>query len=378
MIGSEAKPVLKRKKILLLGAGHAHIQVLHQLASMDRSCFDLTLISDQMHSSYSGMIPSYLAGRYDQKQLQFDLQKICDRFNYTFSQGEVITVDALNNKVQVSNGAEYQYDICSINIGIKPQGIPIDLASNSEPNVIYLKPISELITQWNRIIQDNFQPASLTIIGGGAAAFEIAVACRLRFNSLKVHVRLITGHSKLLSIESPRAQKLARQSLLRLNIQVIEGVRVEKIENKNIVLSNGDILERQFCLIATSAEAPQLFRKSQLPASESGFVRVDQNLNVIGYKNLFAAGDCCEVLSHHLPKAGVYAVREGPILTKNIAALLEGSSQLTAFMPQPSFLKILITGNNQALLMYKNFSVYGWLPWRLKDYIDRNFMARFQ
>lgn len=368
--------MIEKKKILLLGAGHAHIQILHLLAHVDRSLFELTLISNHMYSSYSGMIPGYLAGQYEKSELQFDLQKICDRYDYTFVLGEAILLQASENNLQISDGTIHKYDICSINIGIKPKNIPC--ADNSQTGLIYLKPISELLSIWDQILASHLKPSRLTIIGGGAAAFEIAVACRLRFSDLNIQVQIISGKNKLLHEENKRTQNQARQSLKKLHVEIIEGVHVEKILPDQLLLSDGRLLPRQLCLVGTSAEAPQIFRDSQLPINLSGFIQVDEYLNVIGLRNIFATGDCSHFTVQPLPKAGVYAVREGPILAKNIISLLENKKNLVAYIPQPHFLKILVSGKDQAIATYKNLTFHGWLAWRLKKFIDKTFMSKFQ
>lgn len=367
---------MQKKRILLLGAGHANIQVLHQLAKVDRSLFELTLVSDRALSSYSGMIPSFLAGDYQQSQLQFDLNNICNRFNFSFVEDEVLLIKPAENQVRVANGAIHQYDICSVNIGIKPKGILTD--PSVQTDIFYLKPISDLILKWHQIITKIQKPTDVTIIGGGAAAFEIAIACRRHFEDFNIKIKIITGNSKLLSNENDLARAHALRCLDRLNIAVIEGQRVEKIEAKHVVLSDGRLLPRQICFVSTSAEAPAVFKNSNLPVNEFGFIKVDQNLKVLGSKNIFAAGDCSEFTPRSLPKAGVYAVREGPVLFKNIISLVKNDTKLVAYSPQRNFLKIYVSGRKQAIASYKNFCIQGRLAWQLKDYIDKTFMKRFQ
>lgn len=367
---------MAKKHILLLGAGHTNIQVLHLLAVIDRSIFDLTLVSDHEYSSYSGMIPTYMAGFYKQSQLQFNLKEICQKYNYRFIQGEVVEISAESNTVLLSNGPRLDYDICSINIGIKPQVIPTDAESRS--GIIYLKPISNLIHQWNQIISHPTDSLRFAIIGGGAAAFEIAIACRRHFSNLNHKVVMITGSSKLLSSEIPLVQKYARDCLRKMGIDLIEGLRVEKINSDHFILSDGKEILRQIVLLATTASAPSIFKKSNLPISAAGFIQVDQHLNVCGIKNLFASGDCCEFTSYPLPKAGVFAVREAPIVFKNILTILNNETTLLSYIPQTQFLKILVSGNHQAIATYGKFAFKGWLAWLLKDYIDRRFMKRFQ
>ena len=159
---------------------------------------------------------------------------------------------------------------------------------------------------------------------------------------------------------------------------MIENSRVAKIDSHHLVLDDGRILPRQICFVATSAQAPKLFKESELPINKSGFLKVNDQLFVVGYSNLFAAGDCCEFNNLSLPKAGVFAVRQGPIVFKNVLNLIDGKNQLFVYKPQKNFLTILVSGNGTAIASYRHFSFQGKLAWKLKDFIDRRFMAHFQ
>ncbi len=368
------------KKIVLVGAGHASIQLLKSLGTIKNRDFNLTLISDVELSPYSGMIPSFMAGVYEFKDLHFDLQKICNKYQFNFIHNAVSKIDSDKKVIETENGQIFSYDIAVINIGIKPAKIETLENTQHDDNIIYLKPISRLLSHWQKVqtLSVNSAVPNLTIIGGGAAAFEIAVACRRHFKDFKIPIKIITGKHRLLNNQNKSTQLLAMQCLQQLKIELIENRRVLKINSKSILLDDSSELARQICLIATSADAPKLFRDSNLPVDKDGFILVDRNLNVVGYKNLFAAGDCCDFIPRSLPKAGVFAVREGPAIFKNILNLLAGNNKLTVFKPQRNFLTIMVSGKNEAIASYRNFSFRGNLSWKLKDYIDRRFMTRFQ
>lgn len=53
-------------------------------------------------------------------------------------------------------------------------------------------------------------------------------------------------------------------------------------------------------------------------ADEAGFVRIDECLRAEGWDNVFAVGDVATSAIHPRPKAGVYAVRQGPPLAANL------------------------------------------------------------
>ncbi|MBC7740959.1 MAG: FAD-dependent oxidoreductase [Bdellovibrionaceae bacterium] len=365
----------KPKSILLLGGGHAHIQVLHALAKFKGPATKLTLVSDVIEAPYSGMIPSYLADIYNREQLQFNLKEICIRYGFNFIHDSAVQINASENNVHLASGQIISYDFCSINIGIEPQSI---MTGPTDEDLIYLKPISQLLQHWDRI--KNKSAASIThiaVIGGGAAAFEIAVACRRHFKNPHCRIQIITGVRGLLAGENARIQRWALASLKYLQVEIISERKVSQVKDSYLILNDGQKIKKQICLVATSAKAPPLLRNSNLPVNENGFVIVERDLRVTGFKNIFAVGDCSEFSAQPLPKAGVFAVREGPVLIANLKKLLVNSPRLKDYKPQSRFLKIMVSGENIALASYGRWSAKGKLAWILKDIIDRRFMKRF-
>jgi selenide,water dikinase len=105
---------------------------------------------------------------------------------------------------------------------------------------------------------------------------------------------------------------------------------------------------------------------------------VRDTLEVEGCEALFAVGDCATLVSHPwVPKAGVYAVRQGPCLDANLRAALLGRP-LRSYRPQRRFLALMNLGERRALGTKWGVVMTGRSVWRLKDWIDRRFMRRFQ
>ena len=139
--------------LVLLGGGHANIQVLKMLAMNPIGGLRITLISDQTHSPYSGMIPGYLAGYYSYEECHFDLRRICEELGQRFIKAKIIGIDPQRKKIRLENRAEVGYDCASINVGIAPQSIE-NSSDEAALKLIPLKPISRFIAHWDRLIAD--------------------------------------------------------------------------------------------------------------------------------------------------------------------------------------------------------------------------------
>jgi NADH dehydrogenase FAD-containing subunit len=133
-------------------------------------------------------------------------------------------------------------------------------------------------------------------------------------------------------------------------------------------------------LWATGAEAhawqrdPE--RRGGLAVSKRGFIRIDPMLRSVSHPRVYAVGDCAEWASP-LPKAGVYAVRMGPVLEHNLRAAL-GQGSARPYVPQHRFLALLATGDGHAIASRGRFGASGRWVWHWKDHIDRSFLRRFQ
>jgi len=132
----------------------------------------------------------------------------------------------------------------------------------------------------------------------------------------------------------------------------------------------GDLL-----LWATGAEAHPWQRDSGLAVSARGFICVDRCLRSVSHPQVHAAGDCAE-WEEALPKAGVYAVRMGPVLSRNLRAAL-GACAPVEYRPQHRFLALLATADGAAIASWGRWSVRGRWVWHWKDRIDRSFVRRF-
>ncbi|HRH85461.1 MAG TPA: hypothetical protein PLO41_01320, partial [Rubrivivax sp.] len=122
-------------------------------------------------------------------------------------------------------------------------------------------------------------------------------------------------------------------------------------------------------------------RRGVLAVDDRGFVRIDGQLRSVSHPQVFASGDCASWPGHALPKAGVHAVRMGPVLAGNLRAALLGPADAgapKAHRPQRHFLALLATGDGRAIASRGPFGAEGAWAWRWKDRIDRRFLRQFE
>lgn len=389
-MNNNATPIVS--DLVLLGGGHANIQVLKMLAMNPIGGLRITLISDQTHSPYSGMIPGYLAGYYSYEDCHFDLRRICEELGQRFIKAKIIGIDPQRKKIQLENRPEVSYDCASINVGIEPKSI-----ENSSPEaalkLIPLKPISRFIAHWDRLIADlnayqGSDTLQIAVVGAGASGVEISIILKMLINQHQwnAEVSLIHRHEFLVSAKDHSAQKKLSNTLKNLDINVFKNTQALKEQEKGLVLKDeqGRLQTKDFfrVLTATQAAAPQWFKHAGLPVNPDGFLKVTEKLLVENETALFAAGDCIHFSPSPLKKAGVYAVRQGMLLEHNIRAFFTGKSALKTFHPKKNVLSLITIGERQALVNQDSASILRWmwpsLLWTVKDGIDRRFMKRFQ
>jgi selenide,water dikinase len=223
------------------------------------------------------------------------------------------------------------------------------------------------------------------VVGGGAAGVELALALQARLradlarqNAAARAVRTtLVASSGLLPTLAPRARRLAAAALARAGIDVLAGRRVVAVGADHVDLDDGVRMPADFAVISTTARAPAWLATLGLPVSQDGALVVGPTLQCEGEPRVFAAGDCAYMAHAPREKAGVFAVRQGPILAANLAADLRGE-RLQPFVPQERFLVLLSTADGRAIAARGSLAYEGRAAWWLKDRIDRRFMARFR
>lgn len=360
------------RQLVLLGGGHAHVHVLEALANAPIPDVAVTLITPYARQIYSGMLPGWIAGHYDIDACAIDLERLSARAGCPLRLTRAVELDPDAGIVECADGATVAFDWLSIDVGPVTATGRIDGAAE---HALAVRPIEDFIggiEHLQPLLADN--PARpIAIIGAGAAGVELAFALRHRHPCAPI--TLIGSAPLPLDGLPTRLQRYTRRLFDRRRIDWCGDTRAQAITPDGVNLDNGDTVRASHVLQVTGAAAPEWPARAGLAVDAGGFIRVNACLQSVSHPNVFAAGD---VAAYHAPrpKSGVFAVRAGPPLARNLRRALSGQA-LEPWAPQQRALYLISTGDHHAMGAWGPLSGWGDWMWRWKDRIDRAFMARF-
>ncbi len=359
------------KRLVLIGAGHAHAQVLKDWITRPVPGTELVVVSPTALAPYSGMVPGWLAGTYRFDEICIDFAALASAAGARLVIDELAAMEPNRRRVQLRSGTSFDYDVLSLNVG---STLSPPAPAQGGARVLSLRPLAGLRKAWDALLADpgiteTDTPLQVTAVGGGAAGVEAVLAAVVRLRSLRpsrpINATLLTRGDALLPGMAPAAGRLARAALAAAGVTTQLGTTYN-----DSVAASCNLL-----LWATGADAHAWQRDCGLAVGPTGFIRVDERLRSVSHPQVHAVGDCAE-WAEPLPKAGVYAVRMGPVLSRNLRAAL-GAGEAVAYRPQHRFLALLATADGSAIASWGRWSLRGRWVWRWKDRIDRGFLRRF-
>jgi len=375
---------LPKRTVVLLGIGHTNAHVLRMWRMKPIDDAQLICISNTWTATYSGMLPGVLADQYPVERMEIDLVRLCASAGARLIVGNVTGLDLSNQRIQFQDRPELPYDALSIGIGSVPTMTGVEVQGEDallpiKPMQTFLPRLQNKLDQLDQIRGDD--PVRIAIVGSGAGGTEFALCLPSRlkkwFGDRPFEISLVNSQPQLVSGGLPKASKLVEQELAHRGVRIVTGQRVRQADATGITLANDQRLDVDVTIWATGAAAPQLLSQLGLPTDDRGFLLTQDDLRVVGDHPIFAVGDTGTNKTNPTLKAGVFAVRQGPVLWRNIARILKGQP-LDDYKPQRNFLTLLNLGDGRAIAQYKGKVAMGRWCWWLKDYIDGKFMDKYQ
>lgn len=359
------------KNIVLLGGGHAHALVLVKMIKTPFQGCKIIMVSPQYKVPYTGMLPGYTAGHYSKSEIYMDLKSLSKKASVIFKKTKAIALDPNAQILTLENGERINYDVLSIDIGIHAHDLNI---KGLKEYGVAVKPLENFALVWEKFCKRPPRVPHVTVIGGGIAAIEMILSMHHAFRNNPLNCRIVC-RNKLLSRSSLPLKKYLKKQLSLKNIAWIDDHSVKEVTSESVVLDNDTVLHSDLTLSAIGAKPYAWLENTSLPLYR-GFIVVNAFLQSPAFPNVFGVGDCIHFSPQPLDKAGVYAVKQAPILYYNLQAFINETA-LKTFSPQKHYLKLISTGEKFACAEKFSFCFASSFLWHLKNYIDRRFMKKF-
>jgi selenide,water dikinase len=363
------------RDLVLIGGGHAHALVMRDWAMNPLPGARLTVINPGPTAPYTGMLPGHVAGHYTRDDLDIDLVRLSRFAGARLIDGAVDAIDGQARRLHIAGWGDLAYDVASIDVGITAE-MP-EIAGFTDHGT-GAKPLGAFAARWRGFLADvtrGAKPPHVAVIGGGVAGVELALAMAhaMREAGKVPQVTVIEAAARMTGMGA-KARAVLTEAMDGLGVTLRVEARVERIAADHVALADGERVAAAFTTASAGARPHGWIAGTGLPL-ENGFIRVKRTLAVEGYDDLFAAGDCAHMVHAPRPKAGVFAVRQAPILHRNLRAAL-GGGRGRIFNPQSRYLKLISLGGKSALAEKGGMTFSGPMLWRWKDHIDRTFMDK--
>lgn len=370
---SEAKQPKATKHIVLVGAGHAHVEVLRRFRLRPDPSIRITLVTRAPETPYSGMVPGYVAGHYARSEINIRADRLAGFEGCTALFANAVGLDADGRRVLLEDGRSVAGDLVSVDVGAVTD---ISDAPRNNGLLVSVKPMDEFENRWPAVEQRlKSQPGvQIAVVGAGAAGVELALAIRYKLQQMDA-----------------ATSKQARVVLLEQDDRILNGFpdgvrrRLTKIlSSHGIEIQTGfsgfndDRAAGSFGILVWAAGVSPVawLASSGLACDAHGFIAINRHLQSISHPAFFAAGDAAGMVETPRAKSGVMAVRQGPILAENLRRSVRGLP-LKSFSPQEEWLSLISTGGRYAVASRGRWSAEGRWVWYWKNWLDKRFIARF-
>jgi selenide, water dikinase len=365
-------------RVLLVGGGHSHVEVLRRFALQPDPSVALTLVSPDPATPYSGMLPGLIAGHYTHDEAHVALGPLARWAGARLVVDRVDALDAYTKTVTLGSGRSEAFDFISIDVGSAPDTRTPGALAHALP----VKPVAGFLVAWARIQADAAVGSVRTIgiVGGGAAGVEVLLAMQWHLAQVlradAPRFALVTDQPALLQQHPPVVRARFGRLLVERDVVLHLASAAVAVEPGGVLVTQGRRISLDRTIWATAAAAQPWPALAGLACDERGFIRIDDHLRSTSHPFVFAAGDCATQEGHPRPKSGVFAVRQGPPLAANLRRAAQGAP-LKTYVPQRNALALITTGDRHAIASRGPFVAEGDWVWRWKDRIDRRFMAKY-
>jgi len=367
---------------LLVGAGWANLHVLSRAPLLKRAGAELVLVSPEPFRYYSAMASEVLSGRYGLNDFRIDVRALAHACGAQFIPEEVVSLMPARKKVLTSNGRVLAYDLAAFAVGSLPALPQEDVPAEGSFTVQPVRQVIEIRNEIETLFELQAERAlSVVVLGGGPSGVEYALnlASLLKERNPEVgwRVQLFEAEPRVLPSWPAHLSRRVQDHLQRGGVQTRCGANVLHVQSGRVVLDQGETVDYDLAVVALGTRIPKFFAQAGMLTDERNSLLVEATLSVRDYPEIFATGDCARVLGKDFPRGGGQALRQGPVLLRNLLARLAGAP-LRTYHPLPSPLQILSLGPERAVAVKGGRFWLGRCPLQWKHRLDAGWKRRYR
>lgn len=347
-------------KILILGGGYVAISATRALrGAIERGEAEVTVVSRENYHVFHGFVSEMLTGRIQPGQILSPVRRIFAPARVHVA--EIEAIDLVGQKVTTSrqlDGRRYEleYDyllLCLGSVdhteaypGLAEHGFKLktyDDCFRLKNHILTMFELADIETD----PEERRRLLTFFVAGGGYAGTEVSgeladyihLLTRREYRNIKreeCRVVLVHPGQTILpelhggsggSSGHPRLVEYATRHMRKLGVELMTSTRVSWATPNEVGLSNGERIPTRTLISAVGTKAAPILATLPVEMDERGRVKTERTMQVAGFPNVFAAGDCAAVphpKGGTCPPVGIFALMEGSHASKNILRLMKG------------------------------------------------------
>ena len=371
-------------RVVIIGGGFAGLTAAHELTKAGR---EVMIIDRHAYTTFQPLLYQVATGALNPGDVTYSLRRWAsnDRSHLaSFRRATVTGIDFEKKQVIVSRGQPIGYDklIVSPGVGANFFGIP---GAEEYTRRIYTRrqalEVRDIIFSGLELMAAERNPDKrfcAIVVGGGPTGVETAGAlAEMKTQGLPVlypeigvdnfHVVLVEMTDRLLGPFDRRLQRYTKRALARLGVDVRLNTAVKEVFPDHVDFADGSQLACDIVIWASGVGAHSVVKDWGLPQGRGGRILVEPDQQVVGFEDVYAAGDACLCESEPQPQLAQPAIQQGKLVAQNILAAQDGGAQETFVYHDKGTMATI--GRNAAVVQLPNGTKFtgfpAWLMWVL-------------
>ncbi len=369
------------KKVVIVGAGFAGLQVAKQLKHSD---YETTLIDQYNFHQFQPLLYQVATARLEPSAISFPLRKVFQKERHVHVRiANVQRVDTAN-KLVVTDGGNFSYDYLIIATGCRSNFFG---NSNFEQYAFPMKSVNDAIALRNRILL-NFEDAlsaapdeleeimNIVVVGGGPTGVELAgsLAEMKKFvlpkdypdmDFSRLNIYLVEGMAHTLQQMSAASRQHSQQYLEKMGVTIILNTQVKDFDGKVMLLSDGRQIKTRNMIWTAGITGSMPLGLPGSAVVKGNRIKVDAYNKIEGVADVYAIGDIAYMETGDFPNGhpqlANVAINQAKNLASNLKAL-QKRGQLKEFVyKNPGTMATV--GKHKAVVDLPSFSFQGRLAW---------------